>query len=224
MKRIGCFHAHHSNIELIDRALEGFNVELIHFVDPGLDRLKKDPGFTMQFAEKKVLDTLEWIESCHVDAILVTCTFFTGILRDDLHASRVPVIKIDAPLFELLTEQDRPVVLVFTNPQTIEGTMKRFNQLMAGKGIAARAEARLLEGTFELIMQGRKEDYLREVTAGFIRIAKENPDLLIAAAQLSMAPAARDAASVISMEGIRTANPLDALSGYLEDKLSLGSR
>ena len=85
MKRIGCFHAHHSNIEHIEQALSGLEVELIHFVDPGLDRIKKDAGFGVDIAQKKVLETLEWIANCHVDAILMTCTFFTAIYDEEVH-------------------------------------------------------------------------------------------------------------------------------------------
>ncbi|MEK1830311.1 hypothetical protein AAAC51_18170 [Priestia megaterium] len=51
-KRLGCFHAHHSNIEHIEKALKPYNIELIHFVDPGLDRIKMDSNFTEEVAQK----------------------------------------------------------------------------------------------------------------------------------------------------------------------------
>jgi hypothetical protein len=35
-KRIGCLHAHYSNIEYIEEAFSAYEVEFIHFVDPGL--------------------------------------------------------------------------------------------------------------------------------------------------------------------------------------------
>ena len=35
-KRLGCLHAHYSNIEYIENAFAPYNIELIHFVDPGL--------------------------------------------------------------------------------------------------------------------------------------------------------------------------------------------
>ncbi|MED4213701.1 hypothetical protein P4662_31370, partial [Priestia megaterium] len=96
-KRLGCFHAHHSNIEHIEKALKPYNIELIHFVDPGLDRIKMDSNFTKEVAQKKIKDTLEWISSCHVDAILITCTFFTANIEQDKLAYSIPVIKIDDP-------------------------------------------------------------------------------------------------------------------------------
>lgn len=37
-RRVGCLHAHHSNIAYVERAFASYEVELIHFVDPGLMR------------------------------------------------------------------------------------------------------------------------------------------------------------------------------------------
>jgi len=100
MTKIGCFHAHYSNIEHIERALGHLGVECIHFVDPGLDRMKRDADFSGEMVEKKVAETLEWISRCHVDAILVTCTFFTAVIQPELHRYAIPVIKIDEPLLK----------------------------------------------------------------------------------------------------------------------------
>ncbi|MFK4314224.1 hypothetical protein ABH953_003034 [Bacillus sp. RC236] len=41
MKKLACLHAHHSNIEYIDRALQSFGIEILHFVDPILSRILK---------------------------------------------------------------------------------------------------------------------------------------------------------------------------------------
>ncbi|MBM7564847.1 hypothetical protein [Paenibacillus sacheonensis] len=224
MKRIGCLHAHHSNIDLIEEALHAFDVELVHFVEPGLDRLKHDAEFSLQDSEKKVLETIGWVSRCHVDAILVTCTYFTGLLHDDSRQLGVPVIKIDEPLNELLIGQEGSAVFVFTNPATVAGTMAQFERFAAGKGNGIFAEAKLLPGTFELIMQGRKEEYVQAVTEGLQRIAMEQPEACIVAAQLSMVPAARQVAALAGNKGIRIVNQLDALTGCLVKQLSIARR
>lgn len=36
MITIGCFHAHYSNIALVEETLAPYEVELVHYVDPGL--------------------------------------------------------------------------------------------------------------------------------------------------------------------------------------------
>ncbi|MDF2815344.1 MAG: hypothetical protein K0Q81_1544, partial [Paenibacillus sp.] len=100
MTTIGCFHAHYSNIEHIEKALAAYEVELVHFVDPGLDRMKKDADFNNDTAEQKVIETMDWISKCHVDAILITCTFFTAVLQEELlNRYSIPIIKLEEPLF-----------------------------------------------------------------------------------------------------------------------------
>lgn len=218
MKRIGCFHAHYSNIELIDNALSAYDVECVHYVDPGLDRIKNDADFTHELAERKVLDTLNWIANSHVDAILVTCTFFTAILRDDVHRMPVPVVKIDDPLFHDLLRQDEPIVLVFTNPNTVEGSLDQLRRFYERHGVTLDAETRILPGTFELIMQGRKEQYVDEVADGLIHIVREQSGKRLVAAQLSMVPAARRAEEAT---GATIGNALSSLAEYLSRSLSL---
>jgi glutamate racemase len=218
---IGCFHAHHTNIEHIEQALESFEVELIHFVDPGLDRRKNDAVFSREKAEKKVAETLEWIAGCRADAILVTCTFFTSVYRAELHRLPIPVVAIDDPLFREVCRAEEPQILVFTNPNTVQGTMDRMYGYAAQADKNIRAETRLLNDTFELIMQGKKEAYLAAVTDGLCRIAADNPGKTVVAAQLSMAPAARQAELTMN----RTiGNPLVSLAGYMEELLGIQKR
>lgn len=218
MRTIGCFHAHYSNIEQIDNALSAYDVECVHFVDPGLDRIKNDPDFTHEQAESKVLDTLNWIAHSHVDAILVTCTFYAAMIREDIHRFPVPVVKIDEPLFQDLLNGGEPITLVFTNPNTVEGTLGRLRRYFEEHGAELDAEARILPGTFELIMQGKKEQYVEQVASGMIGIARELPDKTIVAAQLSMVPAAQ---RVAETTGTAIGNAAVSLAEYLSRILSL---
>ncbi|WP_240633130.1 hypothetical protein [Paenibacillus montanisoli] len=221
MKKIGCFHAHYSNIEHIERALKDVKVELIHFVDPGLDRRKQDERFTLEQAERKVEESLGWIAGSHVDAVLVTCTFFTALWDEERHRLPVPIVKIDDPLFRVLAKQNKPVLFVFTNPATVDGTMKQFQAYAERHGASVQAAAAVLPGTFELIMRGKKEEYFNEVTAGLMRMAEENPDTAIVAAQLSMAPAAQ---YVENMTASAIGNSLVSLAGYMQEKLGLDTK
>jgi hypothetical protein len=218
MTRIGCYHAHYSNIEHIEKALAGYEVELVHFVDPGLDRIKMDADFNNEIVETKVKETLNWISGCHVDAILITCTFFTAVYRENLHPLPIPVIKIDDPLFQDICRSAEPVLFMFTNPNTVKGTMEQFQQYCQAADHRVLAEARVLENTFSLIMQGKKEEYTALVASGLRQAAEEYPDVRIVAAQLSMAPAARQAEQET---GITIGNHLNALTDYMIHKLSL---
>ena len=54
-KRLGCLHAHYSNIEYIENALSPYDIELIHFVDPALMyRVTSDGKFQNQTLKIKL--------------------------------------------------------------------------------------------------------------------------------------------------------------------------
>lgn len=218
MKRIGCFHAHYSNIEHIENALSKLDVELIHFVDPGLDRMKMDADFTTELALNKVLETLDWIAKCHVDAILITCTFFTAIYNKDVHRFPITIIRIDDPLFEDICQMNQPAIIAFTNPNTVQGTMNQLAAYAKRKGKALEAAPALLENTFDLIMQGKKNEYIQAVSQGLIRLIEENPAKRVIAAQLSMVPAAQAAEKQTNSS---VGNQLVSLATYLKEILAI---
>ncbi|MDQ0173077.1 hypothetical protein [Paenibacillus tundrae] len=226
MITISCFHAHYSNITLIEEALSAYAVELVHYVDPGLDRLKHDVDFSDTITKDKISQTLQWIERCHTDAILVTCTLFAAVLDQEAQNITIPVIGIDDPLLAEIQRMDNEYIFAFTNPATVEGTMARVNRALQqdyekGQNFVTEApqpEAVCIPGTFQLIMRGDKEGYLAAVREGLQSIAGQHPGKTVVAAQLSMAPAA---ARVTVETGIAIHSPLALLATYLEKKVGM---
>ncbi|WP_413405959.1 aspartate/glutamate racemase family protein [Paenibacillus amylolyticus] len=226
MITIGCFHAHYSNIALIEETLAPYEVELVHYVDPGLDRLKHDADFSEVVIHEKVAQTLQWIAECHADAILVTCTLFATVLEQEALQVPVPVIGIDDPLLQEMRRVAGDYIIAFTNPATIEGTMARMNQVLQQEvengqlhvAKTSQTDAVCIPGTFELIMRGDQQGYLEAVSEGLQQIAEQYPGKTVVAAQLSMAPAA---AQVAIDRGIPIHSPLALLAMYLEKNLGL---
>ncbi|WP_315371262.1 aspartate/glutamate racemase family protein [Paenibacillus xylanexedens] len=226
MITIGCFHAHYSNIALIEETLAPYEVELVHYVDPGLDRLKHDADFNEVVIHEKVAQTLQWIAECHADAILVTCTLFATVLEQEATQVPVPVIGIDDPLLQEMRRVAGDYIITFTNPATIEGTMARVNQALQQEdengqlhvAKTSQTDAVCIPGTFELIMRGDQQGYLEAVREGLQKIAEQYPGKAVVAAQLSMAPAA---AQVTIDRGIPIHSPLALLAAYLEKDLGL---
>ncbi|MEK4370869.1 hypothetical protein [Paenibacillus sp. FSL R5-0473] len=226
MITIGCFHAHYSNIALIEETLAPYEVELVHYVDPGLDRLKHDADFSEVVIHEKVAQTLQWIAECHADAILVTCTLFATVLEQEASQVPVPVIGIDDPLLQEMRRVPGDYIIAFTNPATVEGTMARLNQALQQEdeneqlhvAKTSQTEAVCIPGTFELIMRGDQQGYLEAVREGLQQIAEQYPGKTVVASQLSMAPAA---AQVTIDRGIPIHSPLALLAAYLEKNLGL---
>ena len=94
-KRLGCLHAHYSNIEYIENAFAPYNIELIHFVDPGLmNQVTKNKNFRESEAQRKVIEQIEWIAQCQVDAILITCTNYIAFYRKTNFQHQCPSLKL----------------------------------------------------------------------------------------------------------------------------------
>jgi Lhr-like helicase len=213
-KRLGCLHAHHSNIEYIEKALSHYDVEIMHFVDPSfMYRLMHDEGFQYSHAKMKVKEQVKLIAMCHVDAILMTCTNYIAMLQEEALSVSIPIIKLDDPYFESICRVEKPHIIIFTNPATVEGTMKRLYSYARNKGKTIDVESLVISDTFELIIQGRKSEYDDKVEKFLIDII-QSEDRIISVAQLSMVDACKRVGGI-------TLNPLMVLVDSLIEQLAL---
>jgi len=184
---LGCLHAHYSNIEYIEQAFQNIEkVELVHFVDPGLIQQVSKGTEGLAF---KVKEQLEWMESCNMDAILITCTNYIALLEKEQLELSIPIMKIDEPFFETVCEEKQPQTILFTNSETVKGTMNRLQQyaLLHDKTITTKII--IIDNTFELIIQGKKDIYNKIIIQTLHDVAGEQQ--YISVAQLSMVEAAR---------------------------------
>jgi len=181
-----------------------------------VNRISSDESFSETNAQQKVKEQLEWIAHCNVDAILITCTNYIAILQEDQLSITIPIFKIDEPFFHYLCEQELPQILLFSNPSTVEGTMKRLNAYAQAAGKQPQVEVKVIHDSFELLLQGRKEQYLI-VLSNYIRgVLATEQDKRVSVAQLSMVDAVRN---VQQETKISMGNPLATLVSYLEEHL-----
>ncbi len=215
--RLGCLHMHHSNIAYIDGIVAPDRVEVLHFVDPGLmRRIGSDPSFTRDQAEAQVRRQLEWMASCGLDAILITCTNYIAMLADEPLDLMIPFIKIDEPFFADLLQQPSPHLLLFTNPATVEGTMRRFHEYADRAGHQPSIEIEVMPGTFELVMAGKTEEYVTVVADQLRELVRSGRYEAISVGQLSMA---ESALRIAAETGVSIDNPLDSLRLHLAHEL-----
>lgn len=217
-KKLGCLHAHYSNIEYIENAFFQYNVELIHFVDPALMfRVTSDENFQELDAQNKVKEQIDWIAECNVDAILITCTNYIAILKDDQLSTEVPIIKIDEPFFNFICNIQQPQIILFTNPATVKGTMERLKHYANNHQKSLDLEVLVLNNAFDLIMQGLKVEYTQEVSNFLNQIIKDEKKI-ISVAQLSMVDASQQVEDKTSRTII---NPLKTLVSSIVNQLEL---
>jgi Asp/Glu/hydantoin racemase len=213
-KRIGCLHAHYSNISYIENALSAYDVQLSHFVDPGLmQRVMNDESFTELDAKKKVKEQIEWVAQSGVDAILITCTNYIALMEQI--TVNVPIIKMDEPYFEAICKIDQHQTILFTNPNTVTGTMNRLQQYAKLHQKTLDIEVEVIENTFDLIMSGKNEEYNNAVCDYIMKLVRKD---LLSVAQLSMVAAAQQVEDETSVVII---NPLNTLVSSMVHQLDL---
>ncbi|MFS0784495.1 hypothetical protein [Bacillus sp. 1P06AnD] len=196
-KTIGVLHAHHSNIPYIERIINPHTTNALHFVDPGLlHRISQSEMFPDHTAQHRVKGQLEWISSCHVDAILITCTNYIACLDELSIAFNIPLLKIDEPLFQFLCSHQERHTLFFTNPKTVPGTMKRLQEYSQLLDTPVNTQVDIIEGAFDLLMKGRKQEHDQRVSSYIIE--KSRKEGSYAVCQLSMVDAAEQAEHRIS--------------------------
>lgn len=215
--RLGCLHMHHSNIAYIDGIVPADKAETLHFVDPGLmRRIGSDAGFDAGQAREQVRRQLAWMADCGLDAILITCTNYIAMLPDEPLELGIPLIKIDEPFFAYLLQQPAPHLLVFTNPATVEGTMRRLHDYAARLGREPAIEVEIIAGTFDLLMAGKTAEYAAAVAHRLREIARSGTYRSLSVGQLSLADAARQ---VTAETGVPIGDPLAPLADHLAQTL-----
>ena len=214
--RLGCLHMHHSNIAYIDGIIDPERVEAVHFVEPGLmRRIASGAGFPEALAGAQVERQLAWMAGCDLDAIVITCTNYIAMLPDDFDLG-LPLIKIDEPFFTSMLRRPTPHLLLFTNPATVEGTMRRCAEFARAQGCEVDLDVDVIEGTFELVAAGRTNEYTALLASRLQELIDEGRYASISVGQLSMATAAHEATAAT---GFPIANPLDALRNHLATTL-----
>lgn len=213
-KMIACLHAHHSNIAYLQTSIDSRLIELTHYVDPGLiKRIGRDASFSKEEAGNKVIEQIEWIAQTGVEAILITCTQYSALLEVEKLRTSIPVIKLDEVFFHTICSSDAPQTLLFTNPATINGTMKQLDKFAAANNKTVdNIEVRIIENAFELIMQGKTEQYVEKVSNEIKSILAADKNKKASVVQLSMVESARRVERELNM---KIDNPLDALLQFL---------
>ncbi|MCM3409470.1 hypothetical protein M3676_05655 [Metabacillus litoralis] len=207
VKKVGCIHAHYSNINYLEKVFSPSDVEFLHFVDPGLMHcIQAGHSLSRADAQAKVREQIEWVANCQVDAILITCTNYIALLEEAVLTTAVPVIKIDVPFFESLCQMKEPQTIVFSNPATVEGTMSRLYQYATAHQKSIDIEVAVIENSFNLIMNGLKEEYRQKIVEGLEQLSENNRVLSVA--QLSMVEAAKQ---VENKTSTKIMNPLETL-------------
>lgn len=220
-KKLGCLHAHFSNVDYMQKAFSPYEIELVHFVDPGLlYKVESVGNLQAHDVKNKAKEQIEWMAQCGADAILITCTTYIAILEEVKLNINVPIIKIDEPFFSYICRNKKPQTILFSNPATVEGTIKRLQDYADSHHQMINFEVMTIPDSFELIMKGLKEQYDQKIRDILHELTKIE-DKVISVAQLSMADAAKQVEKETTTMII---NPLNTLVSSVVEQLKLNQK
>ncbi|MBL8129725.1 MAG: hypothetical protein JNM64_18955 [Chloroflexia bacterium] len=220
--RLGCLHAHHSNIGYIEDIIPHDALEAVHFVEPGLlRRIGSDATFSPEDASDQVRKQLDWMTACGVDAVLITCTNYIAAMPDEATRHDIPIIKIDEPFFTHLLQQPPRHLLLFSNPDTVAGTMQRLHDYAAARGQEPEINVEVIPNTFSLFLTGQTEAYNRAIAERLRELVRLNRFTSLSVGQLSMVNAAQ---RVAEETGHAIGNPLQPLRAHLDAILAVNAR
>ncbi|EOO18558.1 hypothetical protein IGA_02207 [Bacillus cereus HuA3-9] len=140
---------------------------------------------------------------------LMRCKYDIPLVDENFKID-IPILKIDEPFFEMICQVKEPQTILFTNNRTVSGTMERLKQYARQNNKSIHVKVEVIEGIFELIMQGRKEEHDAKLEKYLYEIMKDRNEML-SVAQLSMVDAATRVENII---GRNIINPLHALEEY----------
>jgi len=214
-KKIACLHAHYSNIDYIEKAFLAYEIEFVHFVDPGL--MYKAASFPSEFIQNKAKEQIEWMAQCEADAILITCTAYIAILEEMELSISIPIIKIDEPFFASICSSKKPQMILFSNPQTVDGTIMRLQKHAEDEHQLIDFQIGIIPDSFDLIMKGHKKEYDQKIKEALLALIEQG-ESAISVAQLSMADGAKAVKQKTSAVII---NPLSTLVSAVAEQMHL---
>ena len=176
-----CLHAAESNIEIIQRSLSDSPIAIQHVVDTYLLKMIREQrplNEQIDYAFYKIMELIEQQPAF----ILITCTNYIVLLDQIEFETNIPILKIDELLFEQLKEVQAPIKMLFTNKQTIEGTMARLKQTISSE---LDIEVIFIPEVFDWYLAGDKRRHDQKVLSALLEL--NSSQSIIAVAQLSMA-------------------------------------
>lgn len=214
MIRLHCLHAHPSNQSYIEDVFGDTDLALYHTVDSSfIERATQDPTFDHHKQQVYAINKL--MKEDKADLTLLTCTQYIAALGDQQHLFKQPIVPIDEPVFELICEKKESLQLVFSNPATVEGTMKRLESYAKDRGKQIDAEVIVMEDVFHLCLNGDMQAYEEQIKKQLRRCMKKSGDICVM--QLSMVRASQQ---MEEETGVPIIHPLSPLKQFVYQTIS----
>lgn len=205
-----CLHAIEANVKVIDHAIHDMPFNIQHEVDTkllALIRTKQPIELQIDYIRQR----FEQLLKLEPAFIFVTCTNFIVLLDKTEIQTHVPILKIDEILFEQMKDLNAPMKLLFSNEETIGGTLERLRQYSKHE---LDIEVVHIPDVFEWYLAGDTLGHDQKVLSTLLELGTFETVLVVP--QLSMA----NIAEIYSkLSGNPVLSPLTALKSYMNQLL-----
>ncbi|ABS03963.1 aspartate/glutamate racemase family protein [Kineococcus radiotolerans] len=157
------------------------------------------------------------------DAVLLTCSLYGPVTAALREAAPVPLLPPDGAAFDaVLRSGHRRILLVASNPASMNDSRRRLLQQAASEGLQVEVDAVVVPGAVRPALEGDQEALTEALYSALLPALAEHPDTgAVLLAQYSLAPAAPALASEL---GRRVYSSPQAAAELLHQQLTAGVR
>jgi Asp/Glu/hydantoin racemase len=138
------------------------------------------PGIT-----RRVVGLASLAADAGADLIVFTCSSTSPAIDVARQVVAVPIVKIDDAMYRHAVESDGRVGLVCTTRSTMEPSLRLLAEHGAASGKSVHAEPLLVDGAFDALAAGRRDDHDALVMRAALALAPRVDRLVLAQASLA---------------------------------------
>jgi Asp/Glu/hydantoin racemase len=179
----------HTVAVLVDRFRPRFQAELpqqrcFHMLDESVlqDLLRDGPTPAIT---RRIVTLATLAADAGADLIVFTCSSTSAAIDAARKLVAVPIVKIDDAMYAEAARSDGRVGLLCTTRSTLEPSRLLLAEHVAASGTRVDAERVLVDGAFDALSAGRREEHDALVTASALALAQRADRLILAQASLA---------------------------------------
>lgn len=175
---------------LMTLARQREGLEMLNYLDEGLEYLEAVKGEVDRALYDRMLKILKKGEADGNDGLLITCSMFTPYLDQLQDELSVPVVAADQAMMELAAKKGGKILLLITNPGTVEASTKLLEDSIAAAKTGATLDTLLIEEAWDAVHAGQQDVHDRLIRETIEDNANKYDRIVLA--QMSMAAAVLD--------------------------------
>ena len=128
--------------------------QAVHIADGTIIRTIVREGHITPAIERRLMDHVKAAAAFGADAIQFTCSTVSPLVGAAAKLVRVPVLSIDAPMYEDAVRAHDSIGMIATNPVTIEPSSSLLEKVIAESGHDKKHEVVLSRRAYEALLAG----------------------------------------------------------------------